>query len=70
MPVIKSCSLCNETQLAVTRVGWSTQVRPMDGSPPQHFDDLIYGRLSPDGKWLARMAGDINGFQIGVSYEM
>ncbi len=44
--------------------GWSTYVRPTDGSPPQHFDDLIYARLSPDGKWLVGLTGDKNGFQL------
>jgi dipeptidyl aminopeptidase/acylaminoacyl peptidase len=44
--------------------GWSTYVRPTDGSPPQHFDDVIYSRLSPDGKWLVGLSDDKNGLQI------
>ncbi len=46
--------------------GWSTYVRPTDGSPPQHFEDLISGKLSPDSKWLVGMSGDKDGFQIKV----
>jgi len=46
--------------------GWSTFVRSTDGSPPQRFDDLVYGMLSPDGKRLAGMTDDKEGFQIKV----
>ena len=44
--------------------GWNTFVRPTDGSPPQRFDEFIYARRSPDGKWLAGMAPDKKGLQV------
>ncbi len=32
---------------------WCIYVRGTDGSPPQRMGDFFYGKLSPDGKWVA-----------------
>ena len=44
--------------------GWNTFVRPTDGSPPQRFDEFVYAKLSPDGKWLAGMAPDKDRLEV------